>query len=126
MRITSEDDLFLSVVAPKNYRAKKQQIREIAKTAAKEVKPDFSNVPDNTYFPTEVGRGSSRTKFRYTSPDFRRDKELMTEDDIFDSVINPSHKVKVTNSQESPEVTEYYQNAIQRSLLKRGRSYKKI
>ncbi len=114
-----EDDIFLSVTQPKQAKAKKREIREIAKQAYIDSKPDYSQ---SDLPPIEI----KKVRFDHKAIDYSRDKQNLTEDEIFDLVMNPEKKVQRTNTQDSPEVTKYFESVIQQSLVRRGRAFSKI
>lgn len=115
----TEDDIYLSVMAPKQYKEHKNKLKSIAKQAHIDSKPDFSQ---SDLAPMEI----RKVRFDHTAIDYSRDKQNKTEDELFDEIMNPQHKVKVTNTQDSPEVANYFSSVVQKSIIKRGKAYKKI
>lgn len=115
----TEDDIYLSVMAPKKHRANKQKIKEIAKQANIDSKPDYSQ---SDLEPIEI----RKIRFDHSAIDYSRDKQNKTEDEIFDEIMNPNKKMKITNSQDSPEIADYFRTVIHKSEIKRGNLFAKI
>src|ERR1700748_2783120 len=108
----TEDDIYLSIMAPKQYRENKRKLRDIAKQAHVDSRPDYSQ---SDLSPIEI----RNVRFDHTAIDYSRDKQNLTEDEIFDSIMNPEHKVKIKNTQDSPAVEDYMRSVINNSIIKR-------
>lgn len=123
----SDDELIDSILHPKEHRDKLKAEKDAAIKADKDVKPDYSQNGDME--PVEI----KKVKFEYTPQDYSRGRDQMTEDEIIDEVLNPTHRksakqrdIADIHMNVSPEVKEQWLEKIGQSERKRGKAYKKL
>lgn len=122
----TEDDIFNSIYRPEETK----QNRIDSKIALDSLRPQY----DSNSIPLEVGRGNQHTRFDHTAIDYSRERLNLTEDEVFDSVMNPRKRIsrgnrgamKDISANVSPEVREYWLRKIQGSEIRRGKLYGKL
>lgn len=112
----TEDELIDSLVNPARFKQARLDSRLANEIASDSLKPMY----DSNSIPLEVGRGNNHTKFKYKPTDYSRGRDSMSEDEIIDSVLHPTRKVKRHShgvmedirANVSPEVRKYWLTKI--------------